>query len=223
MVFRLNPKGENVLIQTERHPVVGDLASGISNQFVAVAVNDYGVYAVLDRGARRIFVYSFFGEIIGIINYPPGIKGNFVAPTGITWFGDKLIATDRQIRRAYVFTMTEFGKQAMSSARYYHQGEWAKSAYHLEEALRLNSNYHLAYSGIGRHFLMQDDYENAMYFLRLGQNRSFFSRAFNHYRNLWVRDNFIWFVVVFLIVVVAVIRSEVKFHKKGASKNETGA
>jgi len=33
-----------------------------------------------------------------------------------------------------------------------------------------------------------------------------------------VRDNFIWFVVVFLIVVVAVIRSEVKFHKKGGTK-----
>ena len=224
-VFRLNPKGENVLIQSKDQPVEGDFyfRANNQNQFVAAAVNDYGVYAVLDRGMRRIFIYNFYGEMISIINYPPGTKGSFTVPTGIAWFGEKLIATDKQLRLAYVYSMTDFGRLAMGSARYYHQGEWEESARLLEAALRLNSNYNLAYSGIGKHYLMQDDFEDAMYYLKLGQNRSFYSKAYNQFRNQWVKDNFIWFALFFLAVIGLVIYTEVKFHKKGDAKNEASA
>ena len=219
MVFRLNPKGENVLVQSKDHPVDGDFLY-TNNQFVAVAVNDYGVYAVLDRGMRRIFIYNFYGELISIINYPQGIKGSFTAPTGIAWFGEKLIATDKQLRLAYIYSMTDFGRLAMGSARCYHHGEWEESARLLEAALRLNSNYNLAYSGIGKHYLMQDDYIDAMYYLKLGQNRSFYSKAYNQFRNQWVKDNFIWFALFFLAVIGLVIYTEVKYHKKGDANNE---
>ena len=223
MVFRLNPRGENVLIEDSNTPVIGDLNPRIDNQFTAVAVNDYGVYAVLDRSQRRIFIYNFYGEMISIINYPPEVKGSFTSPSGIAWFGDRLVAADRQLRRAYVYSMTDFGRLAMGSARHFHQGEWEESARLLEKALSLNSNFDLAYSGIGKHYLMQGDYENAMYFLRLGQNRTFYSRAFNRFRNEWVKDNFYWFVLVFIVLVVILIRSEIQYHKKGEEKNEAGA
>jgi len=213
-VFRLNPRGENVLIQTEKHPVVGDFSPDINNQFTAIAVNDYGVYAVLDRGTARIFIYNFFGEIISIINYPSGVKGSFTAPSGITWFGDKLIATDRQLRRAYIYTMTDFGRFAMGAARHYHSGQWEESAELLKEALLLNSNFDLAYSGIGKYFLMQNDYENAMYYLKLGQDRKFYSMAYNHFRNQWIQDNFFWFALIFILIVGAVIYTEIKSQKR---------
>jgi len=223
MVFRLNPRGENVLIQSKEQPVQGDFSPRISNQFVAVAVNDYGVYAVLDRATRRIFIYNFYGEMISVINYPQGMKGSFTAPTGITWFNEKLVATDKQLRRAYIYSMTDFGRLAMESARHYHQGEWEESARYLEAALQLNSNYDLAYSGIGKHYLMQDDYEKAMYYLKLGQNRSFYSKAFNQFRNEWVKKNLICFALVFVAFIVIIIRSEVRHHKKGGAKNEAGS
>ena len=220
MVFRLNPRGENVLIQDEEHPVIGDYRMNIDNQFIAIAINDYGVYAVLDRAMGRIFIYNFFGELMSIINRPPGMKGSFSAPSGITWAGDHLIATDRQLRQAYVYTLTDFGDLAFRSARLYHRGEWEESAALLEQALNLNANFDLAYSGIGKFHLMQGDYRQAMYFLKLGQNRTYYSMAFNHYRSQWIEDNFIWFGLIFLLGIGAVIYTEITYHKKGKVPDE---
>jgi DNA-binding beta-propeller fold protein YncE len=221
-VFRLNARGENVLINPDDFIVVGDLLGEIS-QFVDIAVNEYGVYAVLDRANGRVFIYNFYGELVSVINRPSGMEGSFTAPTGVAWFGDYLVATDRQLRRAYVYTMTEFGQLALGSARHYYNGEWEDSARLLEEALRLNANYDLAYSGIGKYYLMQGDYENAMYYLKLGQNREYYSQAFNHYRNEWVKRNFVWFALLFVAVAGVIIFTEIKYHKKGVESDEASA
>ena len=157
---------------------------------------------------------------MSIINIPYGIKGSFVSPTGIAWFGDYLIATDRQLKRSYVYSMTEFGQYAFKSARHYYNGEWEESALFLEKALALNSNYNLAYSGIGKYYLMQEDYKKAMYYLKLGQDRPFYSKAFNHYRSQWIKDNFFWFALAFTAVTGWVIYTEIKYHRKGRSKRE---
>lgn len=220
MVFRLNPRGENVLIQVRGRPVEGDVSPFVNNQFVAVTVNDYGVYAVLDRVMGRIFVYNFFGELISIINRPPGMRGSFIAPTGITWFGDRLVATDTQLRRAFVYSKTDFGQLAFGAARHFHRGEWAQSANLLEEALRLNANFFLAYSGIGKFHLMQGNYEMARHYLRLGQNRTYYSMAFNYYRSQWIENNFFWFALVFIIVAGFIVYTEIKYHKQGRKNNE---
>ena len=218
-VFRLNPSGVNVLIQDQDNPIRGDYSPLINNQFIAVSINDYGVYAVLDRGTGRIFIYNFFGELMSIINRPPGMKGSFSAPTGIAWVGDRLVATDRQLRRAYVYSMTDFGHLAFGSARHYHRGEWEDSAGLLEQALRINANYDLAYSGIGKYHLMQGDYRQAMYYLKLGQNRQYYSMAFNEYRNEWVESNFFWFCLIFVIITGAIVFTEIQYHKKGKVKD----
>ena len=223
MVFRLNPKGENVLIQSREHPVEGDVEREIVTQFTAIAVNDYGVYALLDRSMGRIFIYNFYGEFMSVINCPSGMKGSFTAPAGIAWFGDQLVATDKQLRRAYVYTLTDFGRLALGSARHYYNGEWEASARLMEMALHLNSNYDLAYSAIGKYYLMQEDYRKAMYYLKLGQNRSYYSKAFSHYRNQWIKDNFIWFALLFLVCTGTIIYTEVRYHMKGGEKDESSA
>jgi len=224
-VFRLNATGANVLLMSDEFPIEGDFSFGnnqINNQFTAIAINDYGVYAVLDRSQGRIFMYNFFGEMLGIINTPSVVKGGFTASTGIAWHGDYLIATDSQLRRAFVYSMTDFGKLAFDAAKHYYNGEWEASAKSLEQAVLLNGNFDLAYSGIGKYYLMQDDYEKAMYYLKLGQNREFYSKAFNHYRNQWVNDNFFWFILAFVAVVFAVIYTEVRYHKKEEDRKNRG-
>ncbi|GHU06001.1 hypothetical protein FACS1894147_12690 [Spirochaetia bacterium] len=222
-VFRLNPKGENVLImpiQTTMKKPIGDADPRITNQFVDIAINDYGVYAVLDRVTGRIFLNNFYGELMSIINIPPSVKGGLVSPTAVTWLGDYLIAADKQLSAAYVYALTDFGRAAFGSARHYYNGEWKKSAEALEETLRLNSNYDLAYSGIGKYYLMEGDYKQAMYYLKLGQNREYYSKAFNYYRNQWVKDHFIWIALLFLAGAAALIYTEIVHHKKGG---ENGA
>lgn len=212
MVFRLNPKGENVLRQEGYWPVFGDLQA--DNKFTDVAINDYGVYALLDRSTGRIFLYDFDGELLSIFGKNGDLKGDFKSPSSITWFGDKLIATDKSLRCAYVYEMTEFGRAALGATECYYNGEWEKSAELSKEALRLNANYDLAYVGIGKYYLMQDDFENAMYYFKLGNDRTFYSKAYNGSRSLWIQNNFMLILAVILIVAGLLVYSEIRYFKK---------
>lgn len=219
MVFRLNPKGENVLRQEGYFYVRGDIKVDqffVQSRFVDVAVNDYGVYALLDQAKGRIFLYDFDGELINIFNSMGDLAGNFKAPTSLSWFGDTLIATDKNLKYAYVFEMTDFGKAALYAARHYYNGEWEEAAASSEEALRLDANYDLAYIGIGKYYLMKDDFKQAMYYFKLGNDRKFYSRAYNGYRNLWIQKHFIWVLSALLLAGGLLIYSEVRYHKRKA-------
>ncbi len=211
-VFRLNPKGENVLREEGYQKVAGDLT--VSNSFIDVAINDYGVYALLDRTTGRIFLYDFDGELINIFGKNGDLDGDFKSPSGIAWFGDKLVATDQYLRCAYVYEMTRFGEAALGAARCYYNGEWEESAELSKEALRLNANYDLAYIGIGKYYLMQDDFQNAMYYFKLGNDKTFYSQAYNGSRNLWVQDHFGLILTAILLCAGGLVYSEYRYYRK---------
>ncbi len=211
-VFRLNPKGENVLREKGYGPVAGDLT--IVNEFVDIAINDYGVCALLDRVTGRIFLYDFDGNLLNIFGKNGDLRGDFKAPSSIAWFGDKLIATDKNLRCAYVYEMTDFGKAALGATKSYYYGEWEESARLSKEALRLNANYDLAYIGIGKYYLMQDDFENAMYYFKLGNAKELYSQAYNGSRSLWIQDNFVVIIAVLLLLAGLLVYSEVRYNKK---------
>lgn len=211
-VFRLNPKGENVLRQKGYFKVIGDLM--VENKFVDVAINDFGVYALLDQQTGKIFLYDFDGNLVNIFGKSGDLKGDFKAPTAITWFGDKLVATDKNLRCAYIYEMTEFGEAALGAAKSYYYGEWEESARLSKEALRLNANYDLAYIGIGKYYLMQDDFKTAMYYFKLGNEKEFYSQAYNGSRSVWIQDHFAWILAALLIVAGLLIYSEIRYNKK---------
>ncbi|HWT74956.1 MAG TPA: hypothetical protein VN258_09600 [Mobilitalea sp.] len=219
MVFRLNPKGENVLRQEGYFPVWGDMYSSmfyVQSKFADVAINDYRVYALMDQVKGRIFLYDFDGNLLNIFASSGDLKGDFKAPSSIAWFGDKLIATDKTLKCAYVYEMTDFGKAALGATKCYYNGEWDESAKFAKEAIRLNANYDLAYINIGKYYLMKDDYKNAMYYFKLGNDKKFYSMAYNGYRNIWVRDHFGWIIAAFLLMSFLLIYSEIRYHKRKA-------
>lgn len=213
-VFRLNSKGENVLREMG-WDVVGDLNFTESpSSFIDVAVTDYGVYAVLDSTKGRIFLYDYDGQILNIFGGYGKVKGQFSRPTSIAWNGYNLIVTDTDLRCAYVLKPTEFGDVALRASEAYYNGKWDKATELFHECIRWNSNYEVAYIGIGKNHLMKDEYEEAMYYFELGNARTYYSDAFNGYRGELIRDNFWIVAVVFVALVVALVVSEVRYHQK---------
>ena len=79
----------------------------------------------------------------------------------------------------------------------------------------------MAYNGIGKNYLMKDDYETAMYYFELGNNREFYSKAYNGYRGKWLEEHFGIVMTLLLVVVGAVIWSEARYHKsQGKGKKQ---
>lgn len=221
-VFRLNAKGENVLREEGYTKVVGDMyrLSGREekSQFVDIAVTDYGTYALLDKSDGRIFIYNYDGELMNAFAIKSNTADGFKIPTSIAWLGDKLVVTDSGYNCAYIFAPTDFGQAMLNASRYYYKGEWDDALVWFEEAVRLNSNYEIAYTGIGKNYLMKSMYKEAMYYFKLGNNREYYSKAYNGYRGEQIRDHF--YIVVILVVgaIAALIYSEIVYHRKNRKK-----
>lgn len=219
MVFRFNANGENVLRKFGYSKTLGDLPSPIDDSFsmstfVDIAVNDFGVYAVLDTAKNRVFVYNFDGNLLSIFGGEGSTKGTFSNPTSIAWMGDDLIVGDENLASAFVFKATDFGKLILQAENKYYNGDFTGAAEDYEKIVGMNANYDHAYVSIGKNLLMQDEYKEAMYYFKLGNDKTYYSKAFSGYRSIILQKYFVVLAIIVLAFIVWVISGEVKYNKK---------
>ncbi|MDI6452434.1 hypothetical protein [Peloplasma aerotolerans] len=202
-IQKFNYKGEDILIQNGNIPVIGDVSSEPDNKstFRAIDINDYGIYIALDRTMNRIFSYNDNGELLYIIGNRGSTIGTFEVPSSIKWFGDNILILDQSLGKVFIFEPTEYGNNINQAVYHYYHGDFETSKDYWEEVLKLNTNYDLAYVGIGKVFYQNEQYQEAVEFFRLGNNRVYYSRAYEKYRNEWLRSNFTW---LFLGAVVLI-------------------
>lgn len=217
MVFRLNSGGKNVLREEGNTLVTGDIHirhRTDKSQFVDIAVTDYGTYAVIDKLKGRIFLYDFDGELLNAFGSLGDTKESFRMPSGIAWLGDHLVVTDSILKCAYILKPTDFGAAALQASEKYYYGQWDDALALFQDILKMNANYEIAYVGIGKNYLMKDEYKKAMYYFKLGNNRTFYSKAYNGYRGEVLQKHFGIVAAIFLIFITSIIISEVRYHKK---------
>ena len=217
-VFRLNSQGKNVLREMGNTFVVGDIWSMGSkkenSQFVDVAVTDYGTYAVIDRLKGRIFLYNFDGELLNVFGSIGKLKGEFQIPSAISWLNDKLVVSDSTLKCAYILAPTQFGEAILRANEYYYYGKWDEALGWFEKAVELNANYEIGYTGIGKNYLMKDDYKKAMYYFKLGNAKTYYSQAYNGRRAEVLKENFWIVAVLFVILIGVIVGSEIRYFKK---------
>lgn len=219
MVFRFNSNGENVLRKYGYSEQLGDIPNMLDESFSIstfndVAVNDYGVYALLDTAKKRVFVYNFDGNLLSIFGGSGNTKGTFVNPTSITWMGNDLIVGDEDLKSAFVFKTTDFGDLILAAEEKYYTGDFDGATVLYREAVEMNANYDHAYVAIGKNLLMQDEYEEAMHYFKLGNDKTYYSKAFTGYRNL-VLQKYFWILAIVIVAFIWwVISGEVKYNKQ---------
>lgn len=216
MVFRLNSNGENVLRQEGNTLVKGDLVSSESepSKMVDIAATDFGVYALLDKTRGRIFLYDFDGNLLNVFSGLGNIKGQLKQPASIAWMGNKLLVADQGLQCINVYTPTQFGEEALKASREYYQGDWDAALADFRTALKLNSNYDVAYIGIGKNYLVKQDYQDAMYYLDMGNDRTDYSVAYNKYRNIQLQKNFGFVMFLMVLGIFLLLFSEYRYYKK---------
>jgi DNA-binding beta-propeller fold protein YncE len=221
MAFRLNSSGVNILREEGNTFVEGDIYYfDMPSQFVDIAVTDYGAYAILDKTKGRIFIYDYDGQLLNAFGSIGKTKNSFQMPSGIAWLGDKLVATDSMQKCAYILEPTDFGRTALAASEKYYYGQWDDALALNQQILRLNANYELAYTGIGKNYFMKDEYKKAMYYFKLGNNHLLYSKAYNGYRGEILKKNFGIVAVIFLVFIFLIVYSEVRYHKKEGRPRE---
>lgn len=222
-VFRFNAKGENIICSPEGQKITGDDSDYFLNteggsEFVDIAVSDFGVYAVLDRKAGRVFIYNYNGYLLSVFSSLGDNYGQLKNPSGIEWCGTDLIITDRNPARAYVYTVTEFGRFMFDAERQYYNGQWSEATENYEKALALNANYYVAYTGIGNSRLMEGEYKQAMEYFKISDNKEGYSKAYNLYRGQMIEKYFYIIAILVVAVIVLIVYSEIRYFKKASRK-----
>lgn len=206
-IKRLNPAGENILMVNTRWQPVGDVAAPYKEEsfFEDVAAREYGMFSVLDRQRGRVFTYDPVGNLLYVFGGLGTIKPLFRSPVALDTIGETFLVLDRRMNHISLFEPTPYAQSIHAAIKFYETGRYDDAADMWQKVLTRNVNYDLAYSGIGRAHLRQDEYYEAMVNFRLGSNRKDYSKAFQLHRRQVLGDNF--GIVVTTILVFLFIRS----------------
>ena len=213
-IRRLNSIGSDILIKNDRYPPIGDLQWVEGSQdygpskFKDITVLDNDIYIAFDRTRGRIFGYDPQGIMLWAFGNKGNSEGAFLGAVSIEHMGTDLLCLDEIENSITIFTPTEYGNLIYQASDQYLKGDYDGSADTWREVLKLNANYNLAFIGIGRALMRQEQYEEAMEYFKMAHDRDNYGRAYRYYRKVWVEKNIGWVVavVVVLLVVPLVIR-----------------
>ncbi|MDD3999569.1 MAG: 6-bladed beta-propeller [Bacilli bacterium] len=197
VIKKLNYKGKDVLNRNGYVAPTGDvfIYNGVDgvpegrSEFIDITINEeIRIYSVLDRTRGRIFTYDFEGYLLyvgGQINID-GDSGNqkslFKSPLALTYYKNQILVIDGINKNLVVLDYTDFGNLVNEATKLGHIGKHSEAKAIWEEVLALNTNYFLAYAGIGKSLLREGNYEEAMENLRLGYDDYNYSKAYKQYR-----------------------------------------
>lgn len=224
----INPKGLDVIKANGYFPIKGDIyyVGGSSNQYVEtgpsslvdIAYTNDGIFTVLDQKRSRLFTYDSEGSLLFIDGSEGSQVDKFTDGVAIAYLNDKLLVLDRGTKTIVVYQPTEFGSLVRQAISFHNQGLYEEAALVWEEVIKLNTNYEIAYNGIGKLKLRQGEFEEAMYYFQQGHDQYYYSKAFKEYRNEMIRDNF-GFIFGGVIILTGALftRKIIKTKREGGS------
>ena len=227
MIQLINPKGLDVIKRNGYVVPMGDaqyikemnnyVTDGPS-ELVDIDYTKGGIYSVLDKKRSRIFTYDSEGNLLYITGSEGDQSDKFKSGVSLGYLNDQMIVLDQNNKTFIVYKLSNFGALVNQAVSLEYEGNYADSRDVWEEVVRLNVNYEIAYSGIGRYYLREGNFKEAVEYFKLGHNSYYYSKAFQNYRNEILRDNFGWiFGGIMLLAGLFVGRS---IYKKRQRRNE---
>lgn len=213
-IRKLNAIGTNVLYTDNSGRILpknnfGDLELDwikgrvVDNRFVDLHVDRQGRIALLDAERCRLFLYDRDLNLLFTVGAPGDMAGTFRQPVAIEQSGSDYLVLDGLKGTITVLQPTAYAQKVLEAAEYYAEGLYEESMGMWQEILKDNANLSLASRSIGKAYLQQGLYLEAMRYLQRGNDRQAYSRAFREYRKLLARS-YLPYLVVFLVSILLV-------------------
>lgn len=229
MIKRINQVNKDVLKRNGYSKPIGDLITiktganaGVSN-FVAIAINDYGVYTVVDTKNNRLFTYDNEGNLLYISGGSGVQLTDIKTPVAITYQGEKILVLDKGNKCVMRFEPTDFAKSINKAVEYEYYGMSDSASNEWQNVINANPAYELAYVGVGKRLYDEKRYQEAMLYFEKGNDVKYFSRAYKMYRDDIIARYFPYVGgTILALVAVSITVKSVKKIKKKSSVVEDG-
>lgn len=177
-----------------------------TTSFCDIAISDEDFVYALDKTKGRIFEYDKDSNLLNVFGAKGSQTGTFRTPVAVETVDRDVLVLDQDKAQISVFSPTDYGSLIHEATILYHKGLFDDAYDKWQNVLAINANSDLAYRGIGRAYLQQENYTEAMHYAKLGQDRLGYSKAFRLYRSDVVRKYFVYAVVaIALLIVIAII------------------
>lgn len=229
IIKKLNSAGTNIFINLGYSDYTfGDYLTKYyrgqtySSQITDVDIGKNGTINLLDLKTGRVFQYDDECALLFIFGGKGQQKGTFTTVNAVESLGTNVYVLDGRKASITVFKQTEFGSLVHEAITLFNSGKYEQARGPWEEVLKRDSNYWLAYIGIGNAYLNQGDYETAMkYFLY--NSKTGYNDAFKGWRMDFIRDNFTIIAVIIVgllvgIYVIASVRGKMRAKKRAEAE-----
>ncbi len=217
-VKKLNPKGSNILETlgaTDVH--FGDMAPAYwsiyseESSLTDIDIGPNGEMNILDFAHGRVFQYDKLANLMFVLGGEGEQLGKFRNATSIESEGEHIYVLDSRKNSITVFTRTVFGNIVTEATNLYNDGYYQESYEPWKEVIKYDGNYRRAYIGIGNALFQNEEYKEAMKYYKIAASRTKYSKAFEGYRNEFLKKYFtLILILVILIIVLIVVYSKAK-------------
>ncbi len=210
MIRRLSPgTGENILKKSDYFGDARLLGTDdmYKQDFCDIEVDDQGYIYALDSRYGKVFIYDSLGRTVSV--FGGGMRmgdqqGTFVEACAMVLKnnGEHVLIADKRTGFITVFNLNDYGKMVKELNYLTIEGDYDLVKDGWEQVLAQDANSQLAYSGLANAYLEEENYEQALYYAKLGYDKATYAVAFEYVRKDFISDNF---TIIFILLVVLVI------------------
>ena len=220
-VRKLNAAGKEVMNRMGYFAPAGEVnvTRSTVSRLIDVAVGPENTWSVIDERRQKVYTYDQNGNLLFAFGDSGGQLGNLSSIEAVTYQGDKMLLLDKSDNFFTVYKRTEYGDILLAAIRNENERKFDQAITYWQEILKRNSNFDLAYIGIGRALSSSGDYKEAMEYFESAYDTTNYSAAFQEVRKQWIEKYFI----VLPIAVIAFVLLWGRFSKYYKKKNKDAA
>lgn len=209
LVKKLNPRGDNILDSLGAADMTfGDIPPAYysiyskKSSLTDIDLGPNGELNILDFQHGRIFQYDKECWLLFIMGGSGDQLGLFQSAAAIESHDNHLYVLDSRKNNITIFTRTVFGEIVTEAANLYNDGLYEESLEPWRNVLKYDGNYRRAYIGIGNALYNKYEYREAMDYFEISISRVRYNRAFEGYRDQWLKENYVGAIIVIILLII---------------------
>lgn len=187
--------------------------------FVDLAVDPMGVISLLDRTTGKVYQYDNDGMLLGVFAGKGTWGGKFISPVSIAQDSrGALHVLDSHSGAIHVFQPTAFIRKVHDALALYYAGKYEEAVGPWQEILAIDPNYSVAHIGMGKAYMKQERWQEAMDAYKAADDRTGYSAAFREIRKAFFRQYFGLLLLLAMVLLAGAARGFVLLRKAQRSQ-----
>lgn len=213
LLKKLNPRGTDIIdsLGVDSSWTFGDMPSTYYSIYATqsslsdIDIGPNGEINILDYAHGRVFQYDKECWLLFILGGTGNQLGTFRNASALESHDNHLYVVDSLKNNITVFTRTDFGEIVTEATNLYNEGLYEESEAPWRAVLSFDGNYRRAYIGIGNALYNRGEYKEAMKYYKIANSQARYNKAFQGYRDEWMRSNFTYIIVTALIIIALAV------------------